>query len=332
MHQSLNTVSNLTDEQPQLETADHGPDHDVPLEHASTSTRVATLIGVALPFAGFVAAVAFLWGRGFDWLHLVLFLCMYVLTAIGITVGYHRYFTHKAFRTNRAVEYTLAILGGMALEGPVLKWAAMHRFHHQHSDKPGDPHSPHTHHHGDHDDHGPGIVGVIKGFWHAHMGWMFLPDPKDLHRYVPDLSADRALRAISDLWVLWSILGMIIPGVIAGLITQSWTGALLGFLWGGLARIFLVHHLTWSINSVCHLWGSRPFRSNDLSRNNVLFGILGLGEGWHNNHHAFPTSARHGLRWWQIDVSYYIIRTLAFFGLAWDIKLPPADRMASKLA
>jgi stearoyl-CoA desaturase (delta-9 desaturase) len=219
----------------------------------------------------------------------------------------------------------------MAVEGPVLKWAAMHRFHHQHSDKPGDPHSPHTHHDHD-DDHGLGVLGVIKGFWHAHMGWMFLPDPKDLHRYVPDLSSDRLLRAVSRLWLLWTVLGLLIPAAVGFALRGSWYDALLGFLWGGLARVFLVHHVTWSINSVCHLWGSRPYRSHDLSRNNLLFGIVGLGEGWHNNHHAFPTSARHGLRWWQIDVSYYVIRLLAFLDLAWDIKLPTPDRLAAKRA
>src|SRR5262249_42614548 len=158
----------------------------------------------------------------FDWLHLALFLSMYVLTAVGVTVGYHRYFTHKSFRTTRPVQCLLAILGSMAVEGPVLKWAAMHRFHHQHSDKPGDPHSPHTHH--DHDDHGPGFLGVIKGFWHAHMGWMFLPAPKDLHRYVPDLSTDRLLRAVSDLWLLWAGLGLLIPAAI-GYAVDGWWGA-----------------------------------------------------------------------------------------------------------
>src|SRR3954469_13970090 len=194
MHDSLNSVPNQPEQtdlvSDQLDTAADHP----PIEHASTAPRSATLIGVGLPFAGFVAAIVFLWGRGFDWLHLILFLSMYALTAVGVTVGYHRYFTHRAFRTTRPVELALAILGGMALEGPVLKWAAMHRFHHQHSDKPGDPHSPHTHHDHD-DDHGPGILGVIKGFFHAHMGWMFLPDPKDLYRYVPDLAENRPLRA-----------------------------------------------------------------------------------------------------------------------------------------
>lgn len=304
-----------------------GPLPEVELEHASTATRFATLVGVAFPFVGFAAAIALLWGRGFDWVHLTLFLSMYAITAIGVTVGYHRYFTHRAFRTTRPVQCLLAIFGAMALEGPVLKWAAMHRFHHQHSDRPGDPHSPHVH---DDHEHGEGFLGVIRGFWHAHMGWMFLPDPKELYRYVPDLSTDRLLRVVSNLWVFWAILGMLIPAVLAGCITHSWMGALLGFLWGGLARIFLVHHVTWSINSVCHLWGTRPFRSHDHSRNNFLFGLIGLGEGWHNNHHAFPTSARHGLRWWEIDFSYYIIRALAFLDLAWDIKLPTRDRLSSK--
>ncbi|HZZ43090.1 MAG TPA: acyl-CoA desaturase, partial [Tepidisphaeraceae bacterium] len=205
-----------------------GAAEEVALEPASTGTRIATMIGVGLPFAGFITAIVMLWGRGFDLLHGGLFLGMYVITAVGVTVGYHRYFTHRAFRTTRGVECMLAIFGAMALEGPVLKWAAMHRFHHQHSDKPEDPHSPHFQHDADdHDGHAHGFMGVMRGFVHAHMGWMFLPDPKDLHRYVPDLSTDRMLRVISNLWVVWAVLGMVIPGVVAGLITHSWMGALL---------------------------------------------------------------------------------------------------------
>ncbi|HEX8524623.1 MAG TPA: fatty acid desaturase [Tepidisphaeraceae bacterium] len=293
-------------------------------ETASLATRLTSLAGVCLPFAGFILAIVLLWGRGFGWLHCALLLGMYVTTAVGITVGYHRYFCHRSFQTPRAVQFLLAMLGSMAVEGPVLKWVAMHRCHHQHSDGHDDPHSPH---HG-----GDGFMGVLKGMWHAHLGWVFRGDPKNLYRYIPDLSKDRLLRVMSSTWWLWSGFGLLVPTVLAGLITRSWWGAFEGFLWGGLVRVFLVHHVTWSINSVCHIWGTRPFRSQDESRNNFIFGVIGLGEGWHNNHHAFPTSARHGLRWWEVDVSYYIIRMLELVGLAWDVKTPPSERLSHKLA
>ncbi len=249
---------------------------------------------------------------------------MYLLTALGVTVGYHRLFTHKSFSAPAWVRAVFAALGSMAVEGPVNKWVAMHRCHHQHSDDHSDPHSPHH--------HGSGVVGVLKGMWHAHCGWIFQGNPKDLERYNPDLRADRMMRWMSRLWPLWSIMGLVIPTVIAGLVTMTWTGALLGFLWGGLVRILVVHHVTWSINSVCHIWGSRPFKSHDESRNNAIFGVLGLGEGWHNNHHAFPTSARHGLRWWEIDISYLVIRGLEKVGLAYDVKVPDRARQAMKRA
>jgi stearoyl-CoA desaturase (delta-9 desaturase) len=247
---------------------------------------------------------------------------MYMISAIGITIGYHRYFTHRAFQTHRAVEAILAIFGSMAFEGPVLKWVANHRCHHKHSDRPGDPHSPH--------EHGEGVVNMLKGMWHAHVGWIFNPDPENQAQYVPDLSSDRLLRWISQSWTVWAALGLVLPAFIGGIITLTWQGAVLGFLWGGLARVFLVHHVTWSVNSVCHIWGSRPFRSHDHSRNNFIFGVLALGEGWHNNHHAFPTSARHGLRWWQIDASWWMIKAASWVGLVWDVKVPSEQKQAMK--
>jgi stearoyl-CoA desaturase (delta-9 desaturase) len=267
---------------------------------------------VTVPFLGLVAAIVFLWGRGFSWVDLALLVGMYALTGLGITVGYHRLFTHRAFETNRVVQFVLAGLGSMALQGPLLWWVATHRRHHQHSDMPEDPHSPHH--------QGRRILGLLRGVWHSHVGWVFRPDPPNLSRYVKDLHQDRPLRVASALFPLWVVVGLVFPAVLGGLLTGSWMGALFGLLWGGLARIFLVHHVTWSVNSVCHLWGRRPFKNDDQSRNNFLFGVLALGEGWHNNHHAFPTSARHGLRWWQIDISYWFIRALAFLGLAWNVK------------
>jgi stearoyl-CoA desaturase (delta-9 desaturase) len=212
----------------------------------------------------------------------------------------------------------------MAAEGPVIKWVAMHRCHHQHSDTESDPHSPHS--------HGEGVIAMLKGFWRAHVGWFFEDEPANLDRYVPDLNADRVTRSVSKLFPLWVVLGLLIPAALGGLLTQSWLGVLLGFIWGGLARIFLVHHITWSVNSVCHIWGTRPFRSHDHSRNNLIFGILALGEGWHNNHHAFPTSARHGLSWWQVDASYWLIRGMEVVGLARRVRVPSAASIEAKKA
>ena len=303
------------------------PDHDLDPtlpEPVSTLTKIVTLIAVVAPFAGLVTGIALLWGVGFSWVHLWLLLGMYVLTAIGITVGYHRLFTHKSFETNVVVKAALAVLGSMAAEGPVLRWVAMHRCHHQHSDTEADPHSPHS--------HGNGVMGTLKGFWRAHVGWFFEASPPNIGRYVPDLKADGVVRNISNLFPLWVAIGLIVPAVLGGVLTQSWLGVLLGFIWGGLARIFLVHHVTWSVNSVCHIWGTRPFRSHDESRNNAVLGILAFGEGWHNNHHAFPTSARHGIRWWEIDASYWIIRGLEFVGLARRVRVPSPEAIAAKKA
>lgn len=290
----------------------------------SLQLRIVNLCAVTLPFVGFIAAIVLLWGVAFSWIYLALFAGMYMATAVGITVGYHRLFTHRSFKTNRVVTAILAALGSMAVEGPVLQWVAVHRSHHQHSDEHDDPHSPHT--------HGSGLWNVIRGMWHAHVGWLFRGNPRGLSKYARDLREDPLVYRMSQLFPLWVLLGLLIPALLGGLLTWSWTGALLGFIWGGLVRIFFVHHVTWSINSVCHIWGSRPFRSNDHSRNNAIFGILALGEGWHNNHHAFPTSARHGLAWWQLDIAYLIILGMSKVGLAQDIRLPPADRVAAKRA
>ena len=292
----------------------------------SAAARVVNLLAVVLPFAGLVAAVVLLWGHGFSWVQLGLLLGMYVLTILGITVGFHRLFTHRAFESNRAVKAVLGVLGSMAVEGPLLKWVASHRIHHQHSDGDQDPHSPHAH------GGAGGVAGVLRGLWHAHVGWLFTPDVAGWRRYVGDLAKDRLLLKISALFPLWVVVGLLVPAVLGGLLTMTWSGALFGFIWGGLARVFLVHHVTWSINSVCHMWGSRPFKSGDESRNNFLMGVLAMGEGWHNNHHAFPTSARHGLRWWQLDVSYWVIRGLELLGLARKVRVPAAATMLAKRA
>jgi stearoyl-CoA desaturase (delta-9 desaturase) len=303
---------------PQAELPPREPTPDM----VSLGVRLVTLICIIVPLLGVIAAPFFVWGWGFGWTDLGLLLGMYILTGLGITVGFHRLFVHRSFDTYMWVKFIWAALGSMAVQGPLLKWVAMHRRHHQFSDTLDDPHSPHH--------EGRGVLGVIRGFWHAHIGWFFEADPTNLERYVTDLSQSRTLRVVSYLFPLWVALGLIVPAVMGGLITLSWAGVWTGLIWGGLVRIFLVHHVTWSVNSACHLWGYRPYRSDDESRNNALFGILAMGEGWHNTHHAFPTSPRHGLRWWQFDLSYWVIRTLALLGLAWNLKLPTEEAKAKK--
>ncbi len=305
--------------------ATSSPTHQSPhllSSRSSRAQRIVTGIIVVIPFLGLIAAISSLWGRAVTWTELVPFLVMYVATGLGITIGYHRLFTHRSFETFRPIKLLLAVLGSMSVQGPLLKWAAVHRRHHQHSDQSEDPHSPHR--------FGGSALGLVAGLWHAHIGWMFTADHPNLSSYVRDLYADRLARNVSRLFVVWAILGLLIPAGLGGLLSGTWLGVLLGFIWGGLARVFLVHHLTWSINSVCHLWGRRPFRDADESRNNLLFGILGLGEGWHNNHHAFPTSARHGLRWWELDLSYVVIYLLKLLGLAWRVRVPAPESIAAK--
>jgi stearoyl-CoA desaturase (delta-9 desaturase) len=291
-------------------------------EPLPAAERAAILAGVAVPFLGLVAAVALLWGPGVGWVPLGLLAGMYALTFLGISVGYHRLFTHRAFETGRAVQFALAALGSMAAQGPLLQWVATHRRHHQHSDRPGDPHTPHH--------HGRGARGWLRGAWHAHIGWMFTPRPAGMGRYVADLRRSAALRAVSALYPAWAAAGLVLPAAVGGLSAGTWSGALLGFVWGGLVRVFVGHHVTFSVNSVCHLWGGRPFPGGDQSRNNFLVGVLALGEGWHNNHHAFPTSARHGLRWWQADAGYWAIRGLAACGLAWGVRVPTPRELAGR--
>ena len=286
--------------------------------------RIVVLIVVVTPFAALIGVTIFTWGFGVDWLYLALLGVMYCLTGLGITIGFHRLFTHKSFSTFRPIEALFAILGSMATEGPILNWVGSHRRHHQHSDDHDDPHSPNH--------WGGGVFGTLRGLWHAHMGWIFEKGfrEKDGDRYLVDFKNNRLIQAVHHLFPLWVALGLLIPGVIAGAVYQTWTAFGLGVVWGGLVRIFFVHHVTWSINSVCHIWGSQPFDSHDESRNNAIFGILAFGEGWHNNHHAFPTSARHGLAWWQLDTSWIIIWTMAKLRLAWDVRVPPSHRIEAK--
>lgn len=283
---------------------------------------------VILPFVGLAAAIALSWGEAFNWTYLAILVLMSNITAFGVTVGYHRLCTHKSFKTPAFMRYAFAVAGSMAVQGPVIRWCAEHRRHHQHSDTERDPHSPHMSRDGS---WGEGFWATLRGAYHAHVGWLFAGRTKALGKYAVDLHRDRVLVLADRQFPLWVLAGLLIPAALGGLLTLSWIGVLLGFLWGGLVRVLLVHHITWSVNSICHIWGTRPFDSHDESRNNAIVGILAMGEGWHNNHHAFPTSARHGLRWWELDFSYILIRTLKLIGLATDIKTPDRVRVQVKL-
>lgn len=289
----------------------------------SWKVRLATLVFVLLPLLGFLAAVYLLWGGVFDISCLVIMASMYGLTGMGITVGFHRLFTHRSFQTTSTLRAVFGILGCMAIQGQLMRWVADHRRHHAESDQPGDPHSPHL--------HGHGWQGLFRGLFHSHLGWLFQTEQASLQKYVPDLLKCRTLQIIDRLFIVWVLSSLLIPAGLGWLFVGNWTGAVLGLIWGGLVRVFLVHHVTWSVNSICHLWGSRPFETGDHSKNNFLFGLLALGEGWHNNHHAFPTSARHGLRWWQLDASYAVIRGLELAGLAWDVKRPLPQTIAEAI-
>ncbi|WP_162831600.1 acyl-CoA desaturase [Amycolatopsis thermalba] len=273
-----------------------------------------------IPFAALIAAVPLLWGWGLSWLDLAVAAAFYTVSTLGITIGYHRYFTHGAFRANRPLRIALAIAGSMAAQGPVIGWVADHRRHHAFSDRAGDPHSPWL--------FGTSPAALAKGFWHAHMGWLFGRDRTNVDRFAPDLAADPDIRAVDRLFPLWVSLSVLLPALIGGLAPMSWWGALTGFLWAGLARVAFQHHVTWSVNSICHMIGDRPFASRDRSANFWPLAILSMGESWHNSHHADPTCARHGVRRGQIDVSARVIWAFERLGWAWQVRWPTEQRLA----
>ena len=288
--------------------------------------KLANLIGIGAPVLALFLAVGLLWGRMVGPRELVILAVGYVLTGIGITVGYHRLFTHRSFETYRPVRYAFAVLGQMGVEGSLLAWVADHRKHHQFSDRDGDPHSPHA-------GFGEGAREAVRGFWHAHTGWMFsMAGRADQARYAKDLLEDRGLRLIAKLFFPTVLLSLAIPAVVGWLWIGGWYGFVAGLVWGGGVRIFLLHHVTFSINSICHIWGRRRFRSRDESRNVWWLSWLSFGESWHNNHHAFPTSAFHGLRRIELDPGGLVIWALEKAGLAWKVVRIPPERQAGKLA
>jgi stearoyl-CoA desaturase (delta-9 desaturase) len=285
--------------------------------------QTALYIFVILPFLALVAAIPFVWGWGIGWTDVVLALVFYYVSGTGVTVGFHRYFTHGAFKANRALKIYLAIAGSLAIEGPVIRWVADHRRHHAFSDREGDPHSPWR--------FGESLSGLTKGFWYAHIGWLFDTEQTNQDRYTPDLLADRDLVRIDRLFPLWVASTLIAPAVLGGLITWSWAGALSAFFWASLVRVALLHHVTWSINSVCHMIGDRPYSSRDKSANFWPLAILSFGESWHNSHHADPTCARHGVDRGQLDTSARIIWAFEKLGWVTAVRWPKRERF-DKLA
>jgi stearoyl-CoA desaturase (delta-9 desaturase) len=309
---------------------------DLPVEMASadlsdragvhgTAHQVTNFAAIVIPFAAFVLAVVLLWGRLVEWIDLAVLAVGYAVTCLGVTVGFHRLLTHRSFETYPAVRYALAVFGTLAVEGSVIKWVADHRKHHAFADEPGDPHSPH--------DAGPGVLGALRGLWHAHVGWLFNSvGQADRRRYAADLLRDRGMRRIDAAEKSLFAAGLAIPFLLGFLVKGTLSGALLTLVWGGLVRVFFLHHATFSINSICHFFGRRRFPTQDRSTNVAWLSVATFGESWHNNHHAFPTSAFHGLRRRELDLGGLFIGALERVGLAWQVVRVSPERQRQKAA
>jgi stearoyl-CoA desaturase (delta-9 desaturase) len=298
----------------------------VPIEHEGAE-RAANTAVIAIPLAAVVLAGWLAWGGSLHWQDLLVLAITYLFTGMGITVGFHRLFTHRSFETTRALRMAFAVLGSMAVEGPLLEWVSTHRKHHRYSDRCGDPHSPHA-------ERAPGWRGALRGLAHAHVGWMFRgQDVANPRRYAKDLLADRDLCLISRAFPLWVLASLALPFGLGVALTGSLLGGLTGLLWGGAVRIFLLHHATFSINSLCHFFGRRSFATGDQSRNLAWLAPITFGEAWHNNHHAFPTSARHGLGRLQPDPGAWLIGGLERCRLAWSVvRVRPEHQQAKRIA
>jgi stearoyl-CoA desaturase (delta-9 desaturase) len=289
--------------------------------------RNVNITAVVVPFVGLIVGALFLWHRFLDARDVGIFALMYALTAVGVTVGFHRLLTHRAFQTRPWLRDALAVMGSMSVQGPVIDWVADHRKHHTFADEDDDPHSPHA-------GHGAGFAGMLRGLWHAHTGWLFRTHGQaSSKRYAGDLVEDARMRRINRLFPLIALASLLLPFLLGlALGAGALTAGLSALVWGGLVRIFLVHHITWSINSICHFFGRRRFETDDQSTNVFWLALPSLGEAWHHNHHAFPRSAFHGLRWYELDPSGWLILALARVGLAWDVvRVTPEDARA-KLA
>jgi stearoyl-CoA desaturase (Delta-9 desaturase) len=283
--------------------------------------RYANLAGVVVPFVGTLFAIVMLWNRAVDLTDLLVMVAMYLVTAVGVTVGFHRLLTHRAFASYPWVERTFAVMGSLSVQGSVMDWVADHRKHHAHTDREGDPHSPHV-------GHGSGLPGL----WHAHVGWLMETQGQaDWRKYAAELYEDPAMRRIGRWFPQLALLSLAIP-MVADWALHGFTvaGAIRGLVWGGLVRIFFVHHITWSVNSVCHFFGRRRFDIDDHSTNVGWLALFSLGESWHHNHHAFPRSAYHGLRWWEIDPSGLIIAGMQRVGLAWNVVRISPERQRAR--
>jgi stearoyl-CoA desaturase (delta-9 desaturase) len=290
--------------------------------HKSTLEIVTLYVIVLVPFLALAAVIPAVWGWGISWLDVGLAVGFYYLSLLGVTVGYHRHFTHASFKGKRPLRLGLAVAGSMAIQGPVNQWVADHRRHHAFADRAGDPHSPWR--------YGTDLRSLLKGMFHAHLGWLFDRRKTNQERYAPDLLKDRGLVLISKTFVVWAFLSLAMPAVLGGLITGSWAGAWSAFFWAGLVRAALLHHVTWSINSVCHVVGNRPFMSRDRATNFWPLAVLSGGESWHNLHHADPTCARHGVLRGQIDISARVIWVFEKLGWASHVKWPDPVRLAAK--
>lgn len=314
-----------TSAQPLLE---HGALHtcDDWKQPLSAAYKVMNFAVVTLPLVGLAIAISLLSNRMVGITEVGILAFGYLATGLGVTVGFHRLFTHRSFQTSRALRYTFAILGEMSVEGDVLTWVADHRKHHQFSDREGDPHSPRA-------GYGDGAIQVLKGLWHAHTGWLFSHVGRaDREKYAKDLMTDAGLRMIARLFLPLVVASLLLPALAGWLLLGGWYGLVAGLVWGGAVRIFLLHHVTFSINSICHVWGRRRFTSHDESRNVWWLSFLSFGESWHNNHHAFPTSAFHGLRAREVDPGGWTIRALERAGLVWRVVRVDERRQAAKLA
>jgi stearoyl-CoA desaturase (delta-9 desaturase) len=291
-----------------------------------TRDRIATGIVTAVPVLALGLVVWQVWGDFLRWSDVVVFAIMYLATGLGITVGFHRYFTHRSFKTSKPVRAVLAVLGSAAIEGPVISWVADHRKHHTFADQEGDPHSPHV-------DHGVGWRGAFKGLLHAHVGWLFIHTQRGLRRrYARDLVDDPVVSFVDRKFFVWAVGGLLLAFALGWAIGGSLYAGLTGLLWGGAVRMLVVHHVTFSINSLCHFFGRRRFDTDDESRNLLWLAPFSFGESWHNNHHAFPTSAEHGLRKWELDPSALLIRALEKVGLVWDVVRVDRERQESRAA
>jgi stearoyl-CoA desaturase (Delta-9 desaturase) len=287
--------------------------------------RYSNLGAAIIPFLAVIAAGILSWNSLLHWTDLAIFSVMYVVVGLGVTIGFHRLLTHRSFATYKPIGYALAVAGSMAVQGPVICWVADHRKHHAHTDEEGDPHSPHV-------GHGTGVVGSIKGLWWAHLGWLLdRHGQADPRRYARDLREDAGMRRISAAFPFIVVAGLLLPFAAGFVITGTLAGAATALLWGGFVRVFILHHVTWSVNSVCHFFGRRRFETDDESTNVTWVALLSFGEGWHHNHHAFPRSAKHGLRWYEPDVSGWIIRTLERVGLAWNVVTITPERQQARL-